>query len=167
MTVLQYLPPRPRPRPGNVARSSSDLLAQARQPSAARARTQSQRKARTTGASSIPSRRSLRRDRAVSRELGVNSLEWRPEACFPLRCCYPGPTRHELEADAGKSGRLLPGASAQTPDHHTFRCAHRAGGPESGGLCVWRLGPPCNPDPPAADPGRFAGGEGCAVKLGI
>lgn len=54
--------------------------------------------------------------RALSRELGVNSPEWRPEVCSPLRRRYPGPTGAELEAAAGTSGGRLPGAASPPPD---------------------------------------------------
>lgn len=84
--------------------------------SASGARTQATRRARTAGGAGVPSHHSPRPDRAVSRELGVNSPEWRPGACLPPRRRYPGPVGAELEAAAGTSDGLLHGASASPPD---------------------------------------------------
>lgn len=76
------------------------------------------RRGRTAGGAGVPgapSRRSPCRGRAVSRELGVNSPEWRREACLPRRRRYPGPPGPELEAAAGRlGGDSLPGAPLPT-----------------------------------------------------
>nr|KAF6407286.1 hypothetical protein HJG59_009929 [Molossus molossus] len=96
------LPPRLLPTAVNVARLSSVLPARAPRPSASRARTQGSRRLRTAGGAGIPSRRFPRSDGAVSRDLGVNSPEWRPEACLPRRHRYSGPSGPELKTAADR-----------------------------------------------------------------
>lgn len=96
--------------------------------------------------------------RALSRELGVNSPEWRPEVCSPLRRRYPGPTGAELEAAAGTSGGRLPGAasppSARRP---RFTRVRRARGPEGGGPACGGWALPATLDPRGAGPAATGG----------
>lgn len=88
--------------------------------------------------------------RAVSRELGVNSPEWRPKVCSPRRRRYPGPTGPELEAAAGTSGGRIPGAASRPPPRVT--CVRRARGPEGGGLACGGRALPATLDPQDAVP---------------
>lgn len=150
ITIPHCLQPRPLPTAVNVARLSPVLPAQAQRPSASRARTQGPRRVRTAGLSP-------RSDGAVSRELGVNSPEWRPEACSPRRHRYSGPSGPELEAAAGTlSGRfpeaplLLQICAAAGP----LSGASRVRGPEGGSLRGRWLGPPCDPGPAGSGAGR-------------
>lgn len=112
-------PPPPAPsRAASVARPASVLPTQARRPPAApgfqsaHAGPRGARRGRTAGGAGAPRRRSPRPGRAVSRELGVNSPEWRREACSLRRRRYPGPAGPELEAVGGRlGGGQLPGAT--------------------------------------------------------
>lgn len=103
-----WLQPRPLPKAANVARLASVLPAGAGRHWASRARTQAPRRIRAAAGAGVPSRRSPRLDAAVSRELVVNSPEWRPEACSPRGRRYPAPPGPKLEAAAGTSGGRVP-----------------------------------------------------------
>lgn len=124
------------------------------------------RRARTAGRARAPGRPSPRPDRAVSRALGVNSPEWRLEACSPRRRRYLGPDGPEPEAAAGTSGGSLSGAAAP-PDPRGRRRAPactprwRPGGRGLRGRGRRAAaGPPAALEPPGADREAVRGGAG-------
>lgn len=118
--------------------------------------------ARSAG-SGVPGRRCPRPNRAVSRELGVNSPEWRPEACLRRRRRYPGPSRPEPEAAAGKSGKSAPlSRRPSLPVACALWLACRARGPEGGGL-LGRGRRRRGLSAPLEPRGREPGGTGAAV----
>lgn len=138
------------------------LIRQAYTPqhSGSRARTQAPRKARTGGGAGVPSCRSPLPDLAVSRELGVNSPEWRPEVCMQRRRRSPGPTGPELEGAAGTSLKARrPGPRSRLFASRQPARSSVSAGPEAPRVRVWSAvaGPSATL---AGAAGRGAGGEG-------